>query len=159
MGRVVAPYAVQGWLKLQTFTEYPDSLLDYEVWHLGGNGNWREYRLLDGKLHSNYLLARLEGVNDRTAAEALQGMEVAVLRDEFPEPDEDEFYWDELIGLEVVNTEGESLGKVQGLLETGAHDVLQVMGERERLIPFVEAFIREVDVAAGRIVVAWGPDY
>lgn len=159
MGRVVAPYAVKGWLKLQTFTEYLDSLLDYPVWRLGRNGQWRDYRLLDGKVHGQHLLASLEGVDDRDAADALRGMDVAVLREEMPEADEDEYYWDELIGLEVGNIQGEALGRVVGLLETGAHDVLQVQGERMRLIPFVEAYIQSVDVAAGRIVVDWGLDW
>ncbi len=159
MGRVVAPYAIKGWIKLQTFTEDLDGLLDYPVWRLGRNGNWREYRLLDGKVHGQYLLAGLEGVNDRDASEALQGMEVAVLREEMPEADEDEYYWDELVGLEVTNIQGEALGRVVGLLETGAHDVLQVQGERMRLIPFVEVYIQSVDVAAGKIVVDWGLDW
>ena len=87
------------------------------------------------------------------------GMDIAVLRGEMPEAEEGEYYWDDLIGLEVVNGEGAALGKVTGLLETGAHDVLQVTGERERLIPFVDAYVREVDLEAGRIVVDWGLDY
>jgi 16S rRNA processing protein RimM len=160
MGRIVAPYAVRGWVKLQTFTEYLDSLLDYEVWRIGKNGSWRDYRMLDGKVHGQYLLASLEGVNDRTGAEALMGLDVAVLRDEMPEADEDEYYWDDLIGLGVVNLAGEALGRVEGLLETGANDVLQVRDEeRERLIPFVDAVVKEVDLEAGRMVVDWGLDY
>lgn len=160
MGRVVAPYAVKGWLKLQTFTEYSDSLLDYPVWRVGRDERWDTYRLLDGKVHGQYLLASLEGVADRTAAEALVGQEVAVLREEMPEADEDEWYWDDLIGLDVVNLADQPLGQVQGLLETGANDVLQVRdGERERLIPFVDAVVKTVDLEAGRLVVDWGLDY
>ncbi len=159
MGRVVAPYAIKGWIKLQTFTEHLDGLLDYPIWYLGRNGNWREYHLLDGKVHGQTLLASLEGVNDRDASEALQGMEVAVLREEMPDADEDEYYWDELVGLDVANIQGEALGRVVGLLETGANDVLQVQGERMRLIPFVEAYIQSVDVGGGKIVVDWGSDW
>ena len=160
MGRVVAPYAVRGWIKLQTFTEYLDSLLDYPVWRLGKDGRWRDYRVLDGKIHGQYLMAGLEGVEDRTAAEALMGLDVAVLREEMPEADEDEYYWDDLIGLDVVNLVGEALGRVEGLLETGANDVLQVRnGETERLLPFVDAVVKEVDLEAGRLVVDWGLDY
>jgi len=160
MGRVVAPYAVKGWIKLQTYTEYLDSLLDYAVWRLGRDGNWRDYRLLDGKVHGQTLLASLEGVSDRTDAEALMGLDVAVLRQEMPEAEEDECYWDDLVGLDVVNLAGEALGRVAGLLETGANDVLQVRdGDRERLIPFVEAVVKEVDLEAGRLVVDWGLDY
>lgn len=160
MGRVAAPYAVKGWLKLKTFTEHLDSLLDYEVWQIGKGGDWKPYRLLDGRIHGQTLLASLEGVNDRTAAEALVGKDVAVSREEMPEADEDEWYWDDLIGLQVVNLAGEALGRVDGLLETGANDVLQVRdGETERLLPFVEAVVKEVDLEAGRVVVDWGLDY
>jgi 16S rRNA processing protein RimM len=99
-------------------------------------------------------------VNDRNAAEALQGYEIAVPRAELPPAEEDEYYWDDIIGLEVVNLAGESLGKVAGLLETGAHDILKVAaGEVERLIPFTDPIVREVDTGAGRIVVDWGKDW
>lgn len=160
MGRVVAPYAIKGWIKLQTFTEYLDSLLDYPVWRIGKDGDWRDYRVLDGKVHGQYLMASLEEVGDRSAAEALMGLDVAVLREEMPEAEEDEYYWDDLIGLDVVNLAGEALGRVEGLLETGANDVLQVRdGETERLLPFVDAVVKEVDLEAGRLLVDWGLDY
>lgn len=167
MGRVAAPYAVKGWIRVQTFTEYVDSLLDYDIWWLGreeGRGNasaagWKAYRLLEGKVHGQTLLVQLEGVDGRDAAEALKGLDVAVDRAEFPDADEDEYYWDDLMGLEVLNTEGVVLGKVAGLMETGAHDVLRVMGERERLIPFVDAYVREVDQDSKRILVEWGADW
>ena len=159
MGRISAPYAIRGWVKIQPHTEYVDSLLDYEIWRVGRNGNWRTFRLVEGKPHGPYLLAHLQGVDDRDAAEGLMGLDVAVLREEMPEAEAGEYYWDDLVGLDVVNTAGEALGQVTGLLETGAHDVLEVNGERERLIPYVDAFVREVDLEAGRIVVDWGLDY
>jgi 16S rRNA processing protein RimM len=160
MGRIAAPYAIRGWIKVQPFTEYLDSLLDYPVWRLGKKTGWQEYRVLDARIHSNSLIAQLEGVNDRSQAEALQGLEIAVARDELPEAEEDEYYWDDLIGLDVVNLDGVNLGKVAGLLETGAHDVLKVEeGERQRLIPFTEPIVVEVDLKAGRIKVDWGADY
>jgi 16S rRNA processing protein RimM len=159
MGRISAPYAIRGWVKIKPHTEYLDSLLDYPVWHVGRNGQWRQFRLVEGKVHTQYLLAHLEGVDGRDAAEGLMGLDIAVLREDMPEAEEGEYYWDDLIGLEVVNSEGAALGKISGLLETGAHDVLVVKGERERLIPFVDAYVREVDLEAGRIVVDWGLDY
>lgn len=160
MGRIAAPYAIRGWIKVQPFTEYLDSLLDYPVWRLGKKTGWQEYRVLDARIHSNSLIAQLEGVNDRSQAEALQGLEIAVARGELPEAEEDEYYWDDLIGLDVVNLDGVNLGKVAGLLETGAHDVLKVEeGERQRLIPFTEPIVVEVDLKAGRIKVDWGADY
>lgn len=160
MGRIAAPYAVRGWVKIQTFTEYLDSLLDYPVWHLGKIGKWQAYKVVEAKIHSNHLVAQLDGVDDRNAAEALQGMEIAVAREELPPADEDEYYWDDLIGLEVVNLTGESLGKVATLLESGAHDIMKIVaGEQERLIPFTAPIIQNVDTEAGRIIVDWGVDW
>lgn len=159
MGRIAAPFGVRGWVKIQPFTEEIDGLLDFPVWHLGRGADWREVKVLEADVHSKSLVARLQGCDDRDAAAALKGLEVAVPRDELPETGEDEYYWADLIGLEVVNTQGENLGKVADLLETGANDVLVVEGERERLIPFIAQVILEVDLKAGRISVDWGADY
>lgn len=164
MGRVAAPYAISGWLKIQPFTQEVDSLLDYPQWRIGKNGQWRTCRLLEGKVHGQTLLVSLEGISDRNVAETMQGFEVAVGREELPTPNEGEYYWDQLTGLEVVNLQGEMLGRVVGLLETGAHEVLRVEGEfdgkqKEWLIPFVGAMVQTVDLAAKRIVVDWGLDY
>ncbi len=164
MGRVAAPYAVSGWLKIQPFTESVDSLLDYPQWHVGKNGQWRICRLLEGKVHGQTLLVSLEGISNRNVAETMQGFEVAVTRAELPPPEEGEYYWDQLTGLDVLNLQGEALGRVVGVLETGAHEVLKIQGERdakpvERLIPFVGALVQSVDLAGRRIVVDWGLDY
>lgn len=160
MGRIAAPYAVRGWVKIQTFTEYVDSLLDYPVWHLGKAGKWQAYQVVEAKIHSNHLVAQLDGVDDRNASEALQGMEIAVAREDRPPAAEDEYYWDDLIGLDVVNLSGEALGKVANLLESGAHDIMKIVaGEQERLIPFTAPIVQEVDAEAGRIVVDWGADW
>ncbi|MFZ5485213.1 MAG: ribosome maturation factor RimM [Pseudomonadota bacterium] len=160
MGRIAAPYAVRGWVKVQTFTDALDSLLDYPVWQLGKAGQWRPYPVVEAKVHSQHLIAQLAGVDDRNAAEALQGFEIAVARQERPPAQEGEYYWDELIGLSVLNLAGESLGTVETLLESGAHDILKVVeGPQERLIPFTDPIVREVDAEAGRIVVDWGKDW
>jgi 16S rRNA processing protein RimM len=164
MGRVAAPYAVSGWLKIQPFTETVDSLLDFDQWHVGKNGKWRSCRLLEGKVHGQTLLVSLEGISDRNVAETMQGYDIAVSRADFPQPDADEYYWDQLTGLDVVNLHGEALGRVSGILETGAHDVLKIQDMRdgksvERLIPFVAALVQSVDLAGRRIVVDWGLDY
>jgi 16S rRNA processing protein RimM len=107
------------------------------------------------------VVATAEGLDDRNAAEALKGARVYVSRSAFPTPDEDEFYWIDLIGLEVVNREGEALGKVVDLLDTGPTSVLRCVthGATERLIPFVSAYIVSVSLADRRIVADWGLDY
>ncbi|AKR44217.1 ribosome maturation factor RimM [Methylophilus sp. TWE2] len=175
MGRIVAPYGVYGWLKVVPDTEYLDGLLDYEVWWIGKAPNWRETSIEQAKIHNDVLLVKLVGVSDRDAAFALKGQQIAVPREALPEPDEGEYYWSDLIGLHVRNTEGVDFGKITQVLETGANDVLvvrelkptQVKGKdgklreeyRERLIPFTSEAVPEVDVKAGTVLVDWDADF
>lgn len=132
------------------------------VWWIAREGEaWREVGLKGLKVHGDGLVVALEGVADRTDAEALKGVLVGAPRNSLPVPAEDEFYWGDLLGLEVVNTAGERLGKVAGLIETGANDVLRVVAddESERLLPFVAAVVLAVDKEAGLIRVEWGSDW
>lgn len=132
------------------------------VWWMAREGEpWREVGLKCLKMHGDGLVVALEGVADRTAAEALKGVLVGAPRNSLPATGEDEFYWGDLLGLAVVNSAGERLGKVAGLIETGANDVLRVVAddESERLLPFVAAVVLEVDKEAGLIRVEWGSDW
>lgn len=170
LGRVSAPYGVQGWVKVQAFGDDSQVLAGVPRWWLGrdpddGQG-WRLVELLDRRQQGGVLIARLEGIADRTAAKALEGLYVGAPREELPAPRDDEFYWGDLIGLSVVTEHGDSLGTVTGLIESGAHEVLVVRVEqsgaasdRERLLPFVANVIRQVDLAAGVICVDWGADW
>jgi 16S rRNA processing protein RimM len=159
MGRILAPYGVRGWVKVGPQTERQDGLLEYRTWHLRRSDAWHAYRLLEGRVHGNGLIARLESVEDRDQAAELRGAQIAVLRTELPPAPEGEYYWTDLIGLEVVNREGVRLGEVAEIFATGANDVLVVRGDRERLIPFVEAVVANVDIAGARLTVDWGADY
>jgi len=159
MGRIAAPYGIKGWVKIQTFSESVDTLADYREWQIGRAGNWRPVRVLNARLHTNTLVAELEGIADRDAALALKGREIAVPRATLPPAPENEYYWSDLVGLDVINTQGVAFGKVKELLESGAHDVLVVSGERERLIPFVGQIVKTVDLAAGTLQVDWEADY
>jgi len=111
--------------------------------------------------HSGTVVAGSPAAPDRNVAEALRGYAVWVSRADFPEPDDDEFYWVDLIGATVVNEQQETLGTVGGLIDNGAHQILRIVGEGEveRLVPFVEVYVKSVDVAGKRIVVDWGLDY
>lgn len=105
-------------------------------------------------------MAKLEGIDDRDAAGRLEGWYIAAPREAMPGTAKNEYYWADLIGLSVTNEQGESLGKVDSLIETGAHQVLVAKeGETERLLPFVETVVKSVDVAGGRIRVEWGKDW
>jgi 16S rRNA processing protein RimM len=165
MGRVAGPYAVSGWIKVFPYTEYVDGLLDYPEWWLGSDGGeWHKFKVIEGEVHGGVLVASLERCADRDAAARLKGLKIAVPRGllpALPESGEEGYYWSDLIGLAVINLQGEVLGTVTGLLETGANDVLQVQipGETERLIPFIDQVILKVDLEADRITVDWGLDY
>lgn len=160
MGHVSGPFGIRGWVKVHAYTEASDSLFGYPVWWLSKDGGWKAYRLLEGEVHSKGLAACLEGVADRDVALALKGCKVAVPRSEMPEAEENAYYWNDLVGLKVVNLQGEVLGTVDSLFETGANNVMRVLaGEQERLIPFVGQYVRDVDLKAGEIRVDWGADY
>jgi 16S rRNA processing protein RimM len=159
MGRVAGPFGIKGWIKVQPFTQSIDGLLRYPVWWLGREGRWVESPLEEGSVHGRSLLAKLHGCDDREAAARLKGLEIAVPRSQLPASAEGEHYWSDLVGLQVRNREGVTLGRVAGLIETGANQVLVVEGERERLIPFVDAVVVAVDVAGGRLTVDWGVDF
>jgi 16S rRNA processing protein RimM len=159
MGRVAGAFAVRGWVKLQVFTQQVGGLLDFPVWHLGRAGAWHPVEVEEGAAHGNALVAKLKGIDDREQAAALRGCEVAVPRAALPASGAGEYYWADLQGLQVTNLRGELLGRVSGLLETGANQVLVVQGERERLIPFVSAVVSSVDLERGALVVDWGADF
>lgn len=159
MGRVRAPFGVKGWVRVQTFTQQAQGLRAYPDWWLRDGNAWMRYRVLESTEHGGALVARLEGVEDRSRASALKGRDVAVPRAQLPEAEAGTYYWVDLIGLQVETTRGEVMGIVRSLLDTGGNAVLVVDGERERLLPFVEGVIRTVDVHGGRIVVDWELDY
>ncbi|ROR29825.1 ribosome maturation factor RimM [Inmirania thermothiophila] len=160
LGRVSGLYGVRGWVRVYSYTEPREGILRYDPWYLGHGGRWRRMDLVGGRRHGKGVVAALAGVADRDAAAALMGAQIAVRRSQLPPPAEGEYYWADLIGLEVRTVEGTPLGKVADLMETGANDVLVVRGERERLIPFLPGqVVRRVDVAGGLLEVDWDPGF
>lgn len=161
MGRIAAPYGVKGWVRVVPLTAEPETLLSHAQWWIRGRGGqWQACALEDGRMHGKTLLAQLSGVPDREAAAKYAGGEVGVARCTLPAAAENEFYWDDLVGLEVRNRQGETLGRVDEVQEFGAHPVLRVAGDGGvKLIPWVAAYIDAVDLAAGRIDVDWQQDY
>jgi 16S rRNA processing protein RimM len=160
MGRVAAPFGVKGWVKITPFTESPAALARYRRLWIGRQGEWREVAVVEVAVHGATVVARLAGCEDRDAAARLRGAELAIPREALPPAAPGEFYWADLVGLDVVNAAGEPLGRVQGLFSTGANDVLRVgEGKYERLLPFVAAVVKKVDLAARRIEVDWGLDW
>lgn len=161
LGRLADPYGIRGWVRLHAFGDDPLAWAEMPVWWLSGDGKgWQEKKLKSLRAHGDGVVVLFEGIADRNGAEALKGMLVGAPRESLPATDEDEYYWADLIGLNVVNVQDQPLGQVSKLLETGAHDVLVVQdGEQERLLPFVDHVVKSVDLAAGCIRVDWGPDW
>jgi len=163
VGKIASAYGIKGWVNIQSYTDPVTNILDYQPWYLISprDQNQREQvRIISGRPHGKQVVAQIEGCNDRNKAELYRGLEIAIDRDQLPAVPEDEHYWIDLIGLEVVNKDGIKLGKVDSLLETGANDVLVVKGEKEYLIPFVkDEFVHDIDLEKHCITVDWDPDF
>lgn len=180
VGRVLGAWGIKGGIKVQAFCGDPQALLSSRLWLLkppenpagaaaSTPGGALALHVSEVREQSGCLVALAAEVDDRNAAEALRGWRVLVSRSLFPPPDPGEFYWVDLIGSEVLNREGLALGRVSGLVDTGAHPVLRVAevdptggvasAGQERLIPFVDAYVDEVDLPARRIRVDWSPEW
>lgn len=162
MGRIVGVFGVQGEVKLESWSEPRERIFDYQPWQLESAPG--EISVMDGvrgRKQGKGLVACLPGMVDRDQAVVLVGTDILVDREQLPPPADGEYYWADLEGLDVVNTEGTPLGRVSHLVATGANDVLVVRGGgKEHLLPFVkEQYVRDVDMQAGRIVVDWDPDF
>lgn len=160
VGEIVGAFGVLGWVKVRSFTDPPANILNYIPWALGSSEAPRSAMLVEGRPQGAAVVARLQGVEDRDQAIALKGTRILVPRQCFPDASPGTYYWADLIGLDVLTVAGVALGKVRGLLETGANDVLDVKGERDRLIPFVVGeFVKNVDLAESLITVDWDPEF
>lgn len=167
VGRVLDAWGVQGWFKVLPFSSRPEALFSSKRWWLqSADIPAATYllRLRQAREHSDTVVAQADGVDDRDTAEALKGARIFVPRSSFPTPAPDEYYWVDLIGLKVVNREGLPLGLVRDLLSTGPQTVLVISDAtadppRERMIPFVAAYVDAVDIADRVITVDWQPDY
>ncbi|MDB5964979.1 MAG: ribosome maturation factor RimM [Polaromonas sp.] len=180
VGRILDAWGIKGWLKVLPHSTDPEALFAATSWFLqppdakfrpGFNAfsGTVSVAIDEAKTHSDSVVAKLAGLDDRNAAEALRGARIFLPRSSFPASAEDEYYWVDLIGLDVVNREGVSLGSVRDLMATGPHSVLCVeysavqedgtAAPAERMIPFVSAYVDAVDIAGKRISVDWQPDY
>ena len=169
LGRIVAPFGVHGWLRVHAFGDDPEAWKKMPQLWLSVDAEapadrWTAHKLSGLRRHGDGIVAKLAGIDNRDASEALGSCFIGAPRDALPVPEPDEYYWADLIGLDVVNEQGESLGSIDSLVETGAHQVLVVKDSGrdeliERLLPFIAQVVKGVDVAGGRVVVAWQKDW
>lgn len=166
LGRISGVHGVKGWVKVFSFTDPMENILGYPNWSLKRRRDSSQVEVLEGRRQGKGVIARLSDVDDRNQAEELVGYEIWVAKQRLPDLEDGEFYWHQLEGLSVLNESGVRLGIVDHLMETGANDVLVVspdpesIDDRQRLIPFVEeSVVRQVNLAAAEVVVAWEAEY
>jgi 16S rRNA processing protein RimM len=180
VGRVLDAWGVKGWFKILPHSTDPEALFAAQSWFLQApEARFRpgfaafsgtvSVSVEEAKVHSDSVVAKFTGIDDRSAAEALRGARILLPRASFPPASKDEYYWVDLIGLAVVNREGVLLGQVRDLMATGPNSVLCVeysvtaedgaARQEERMIPFVSAYVDSVDLPGKRITVDWQPDY
>ena len=158
LGYISAVHGVKGWVKVHSWTRPMEAILSYQPWLLGDD--LKPVKIIDGRKQGKGLAALLPGMSDREQARTLVGTQIFADRKQMPATEKDEYYWSDLIDLEVRTLNGEVLGRVETLMETGANDVLVVRGEKQRLVPFVQGqYVKRVDLENGFIEVDWDPEF
>jgi 16S rRNA processing protein RimM len=169
VGHITGAYGIRGGIRVTPYSMDADALLSVKTWWID-KPSLRTVQVRNAKCHSGDVTATLVEVTDREAAEALKGATVQVSRSDFPELPEDEYYWTDLIGLDAVNLQGEALGKITDMMHNGAQSILRITPvpdpnaapdakAPERLVPFVDQYVRTVDLQARLITLDWGLDY
>jgi 16S rRNA processing protein RimM len=166
LGSINGTHGLKGWVKVFSYTNPQEAILEYSPWILRKGGAEIESTIKDGQASGKRLIVQLEGVETRNQAEDLVGFEVHVNIDAMPALEEGELYWFQLEGLIVKNSSGEALGKIAHMLETGANDVMVVdptddsIDKQQRLIPYLEGdVVKQVDQEIGVVIVDWDSDY
>ena len=167
VGKIGAPYGVKGWVKITTYTHEQDGIFAYTPWLLGEVQAGKEYVVDQWRTHNKGLVAKLVGVETRDDAESIKNLEISIKAEQLPQLAEDDFYWRELVGMQVVTEQGYSLGVVKELFETGANDVMLIkanlndaFGQKERMVPYLlDQVVKQVDRQAKTIKVDWDPAF
>ena len=160
MAKILSPYGVKGWVKIFSFTEKLDSLLAYKKFFLSKDQkNWLGKEVKEIKLHGKSIIVKFLKIDNRSEAENLKDYLIGVSKDLLPKLNKGQYYWNELIGFEVLNLKNISFGNVDTFIETGANDVIVVMGDKERLIPYTSNTVLKVDTGGEKIIVDWDEEF
>jgi 16S rRNA processing protein RimM len=157
VGKIGSTYGIHGWLKIKSYAEFNANLLEYKPWYIQNQQDeWSTIDVESGRMHGKSLIVKFAGIHNPEEARLLTGKIIAITRSQLPKLDENEYYWSDLIGLTVINQNGENLGKVIYLMETGSNDVLIIKGEKEHAIPYLFGkVITNIDLAKKEIHVDW----
>ena len=159
VGHILGPQGVKGWVKIFSNTSPRENIVSYSPWLVEWGTELKQINV-EGRVQGKYVIARLEGIEDRSQADELIGRQLFIRQEQLPSLDEGEYYWSDLTGLKVLSLQGDDLGQIESMLETGASDVMVVKGDRERLIPFVmDDIVKQVDLENQRMVVDWSAEY
>lgn len=159
LGKISGVHGIQGWLKVYSYTRPPENIFRYGNWRLQGETPVQNsYTVTEHKLQGKKILVKLEGVNDRNHAEQLAGLEIVIAPDALPVLD-NEYYWRDLIGIKVLDTQGTELGQVTDMMETGSNDVLllQDSSGKSLAIPWLPEVVKEVDLEQSLLIADWEP--
>ncbi len=161
VGEITGVFGIKGWVKVYSLTEPRENILNYSPWILKKGSETKQVKLTNGKRQGKSVVASIEGIADRNEAESFCGWEILIEKDQLPVTEDGVYYWADLVGLQVQTEQGENLGVVDYLIETGANDVLVVKDDKnERLIPFInEQVIKQIDLNDKLMVVDWDPDF
>ncbi|MBA2654155.1 MAG: ribosome maturation factor RimM [Gammaproteobacteria bacterium] len=161
IGRFGSPYGIKGWVKVISYTDPTEKILEYLPWYIFKDNNKTPIVKVNGKRHGNNLVIQIPQCKDRDEAKTYTNLEIYIDKEQLPAPEKDEYYWIDLVGLTVFNCEGENLGRVERLFDTGANDVLLVKDEqaKERLIPYIDHVIIKVDLENQKLTVDWDSSF
>lgn len=160
VGRFGRPHGIKGFVTVHSFTEPNDNILSYSDWHVSLNGQWQVIKLLSVQIHNKAIVAQIEGFPERESVARLTNIEIAIRKDQLAPLAPGEYYWHQLVGMKVINQQGQAFGEVVEVMPTGSNDVLVVQGEKRHLIPYLpEQFIIEVNDESQTITVDWDMDF
>ncbi|ASQ47130.1 ribosome maturation factor RimM [Legionella clemsonensis] len=160
VGRFGRPHGIKGFIAVHSFTDPRDNILRYTDWHVYLNKQWQPLKILHVEMNEKFILAQIEGYSEREQVASLTNADIAVSRDQLPALEEGEYYWHELINMQVVNQQGILLGTVVEIMPTGANDVLVIQGEKRYLVPYLPGqFIADINASQRIITVDWDPEF
>ena len=158
LGKITGAHGIKGWLKIQSFSSPPENILNYPSWIINNQGEEDFYSIEQGRKQNKKIVVKLENIDDRNTAESLINSKILILRSDLPKLSNENYYWSDLVGLSVLNSEETVIGKIESLIETGANDVMVIITLKDEriLIPFVmHEIIKEVNVEQNYIKIDW----
>ncbi len=159
VGKINGLFGTQGWVKVFSHTHPRKNILSYQPWHIKINNQWQTLEAKRSREQGKTIIAQIANINDSDQARSLIGINIYIDKSQLPKLPKEQHYWEDLIGLNVINQENIALGRVSSLVDTGANHVLVVNGEKEHWVPYIEPFLIQIDIDNGQILVDWDEDF